>query len=216
MELTELVNQYDVIVVEGYDLVGKSTVIERLRVDIGAKIYRPDYNYWQGHHLPKQYRWVIGAGFFDGLSSRAFDLNSKLIIDRGILSGMVYTTPSAGKGYKELLQRTGLKVLHLLITTDRESYEHFCSCRNTEEHVPYEVVVQKSKLFLDYANLLGLDFVTVSNKYDESYARLYAGKCASCGHYSYGVCTHPMRSGTPVDPSQERCDLSKDKEVQDK
>lgn len=212
----EVASKYDVIVVEGYDGVGKSTFIRGLLDTLGAKVYRPNYNYWQTVGLAPDQRWIIGASFFDFVNSGTIDFHRPLIIDRGILSAMVYNSPRLGKGYLQLIKDSNLSVLHVIVSTDRDSYDQYKKMRGVEGAVvPYEVVVQKTKLFVDYAVLLGLDYLTVSTKYSEDYARLVRGKCGSCGHYSYGVCKHPLHEGQVVSADQDRCDESTQKEVQD-
>lgn len=216
INIMDVARKYNVIVVEGFDGVGKSTFIQGLLDSLGAQVYRPDYTYWQSMSLPDHYRWVIGASFFDFMRTESIQLTKPLIIDRGILSAMVYNSPKLGKNYKSLLEKSKLSVLHLIVTTDAESYKEYCRLRNSETPAPdYEIVASKTKLFIDYANLLGIDFMTINNKYSESYGRLVEGKCGSCGHYSYGICKHPLNSGMKVSPNMPRCSESSQKEVQD-
>lgn len=216
INLVEVAKKYNVIIVEGYDGVGKSTFMKGLADSIGGTIYRPDYIYWQSVGLPKGSRWIIGASFFDFMKSRSIQLTRPLLIDRGILSAMVYNSPRLGKNYKTLIDESGLSVLHLIVNTDEESYKKYCSMRGSEGIPPtYRIVAEKTKLFIDYASLLGIDYLTVNNQYSEDYARLVGGKCGSCGHYSYGVCQHPIHRGRKVSPDTPRCEESAQKEVQD-
>jgi hypothetical protein len=211
----EILKTYPIIIVEGWDCVGKSTLIERLRGTLKAEVYRPNYIYWQSHNLPKSYRWVIGAGFLDVLSTGNVKLSSPLLIDRGILSGMVYNDPSIGKGYRELLRRLPYPVLHLIVTTDEASYLKMLEVRG-EDVGDYATIHQKTKDFLSFASLLDIDYLLLSNSYDQDYADLVKGKCVSCRHYSYGFCNNPSVSPVPlaVPPEKDQCEFSHSEEVQ--
>lgn len=223
--LTDLAKGYKIIVVEGWDCVGKSFILDSLSKSLGAPVYRPNYNYWQDHQLPQSLRWMIGAGIFDLISSKSIRIENQLLIDRGILSGMVYTSPAVGVGYKDLLDSfprvedgfpVNYNVLHVIVSTDEDSFNKFNELRGSGVKSDYATVAMKTQLFIDYARLLKLNYIKVMNKYDLGYAEKVRDKCGSCGHYSYGKCKHPSQDGKRVTPFQDRCELSKDLEVQDR
>jgi len=225
--LIGFVNDYKIIVVEGWDCVGKSFILDNLSRSLGSPVYRPDYNYWRDHQLPQSMRWIIGAGIFDAIASKSMHIENKLLIDRGILSGMVYTSPAVGIGYKQLIDsfprkgRDGFnedyKVLHLIVGTDEESFNKFNEMRGPGGiRTDYQTVAQKTQLFIDYARLMGLEYIKVMNKYDPQYAERVKGKCGSCGHYSYGVCKNPAKLGQRVSAFNTRCEYSNELEVQDR
>lgn len=224
--LIELASSYKIIVVEGWDCVGKSFILDTLSKSLGAPVYRPNYNYWQDHQLPQNLRWIIGAGIFDLISSKSVHLENQLLIDRGILSGMIYTSPAVGIGYKNLLDNfpkmsdgfdSDYKVLHVIVGTDEDSFNKFNELRGVGGvKTDYATVAMKTQLFIDYARLLGLDYIKVMNKYDEMYASKVRDHCGSCGHYSYGICKHPAQNGMKVSPFQDKCSVSGDLEVQDR
>lgn len=223
-DIRDTVSKYKIIVVEGWDCVGKSFVIDNLSRSLGIPVFRPNYNYWTDHRLPQNLRWMIGASIFDMISSKCVHIENKLLIDRGILSGMVYTSPAVGIGYRDLLAsfpkvndgfRENYNVLHLIIGTDEQSFKKFNEMRGKPENFDYATVASKTQLFIDYARLLGLNYVKLMNTYNEDYASRVRDKCGSCGHYSYGVCRHPLTPGKTVNPFDARCSLSNDLEVQD-
>lgn len=224
--LQDIVKKYKIIVVEGWDCVGKSFILDNLSKSLGAPVYRPNYNYWQEHRLPQNLRWMIGASIFDLISSKSVHIENQILVDRGILSGMVYTSPSVGIGYKNLIDSfpkttdgfdQDYKVLHLIVCTDEDSFNKFNEIRGAGGiKTDYQTVAMKTQLFVDYARLLGVDYIQVVNKYDQMYADKIKDCCGSCGHYSYGICKHPDRLGERVSPYQKRCTQSGDLEVQDR
>ena len=113
--LLEKILEYDIIVVEGYDGVGKTTFIRGLLPQINGIMYRPDYYYWESLNFPKKYRSFIGASILDFLSSVPKNPGDPpIIFDRGVLSGMVYTNPIVGKNYQYLISKSGRKLLVLI------------------------------------------------------------------------------------------------------
>lgn len=225
--LIDILKDYKIVVVEGWDCVGKSFILDNLSRSLGSPVYRPDYNYWQDHDLPNGLRWLIGASLFDAIASKSMHIENKILIDRGILSGMVYTSPAVGVGYKQMLDRfpragydgfdENYRVMHLIISTDEESFNKFNELRGPGNiHTDYTTVAIKTQMFIDYAKLLGVDYLKIMNRYDPIYAEKIKDKCGSCGHYSYGQCKHPNKCGLRVSPYQARCNVSNDKEVQDR
>ena len=59
-----------------------------------------------------------------------------------------------------------------------------------------------------------MEYWIYENHYDKSISDELSKTCEGCGHYSYGYCRHPDIDSV-VDPHQDRCKLSQDKEVQD-
>ena len=213
--LLEKILEYDIIVVEGYDGVGKTTFIRGLLPQINGIMYRPDYYYWESLNFPKKYRSFIGASILDFLSSVPKNPGDPpIIFDRGVLSGMVYTNPIVGKNYQYLISKSGRKVLHLIISTDEESYHKYAEMRGSDtELAPFSEVEKKTLDYITYAELLGLDYEVVSNLYNQDYADKSVDKCGSCGHYcADGYCSLLHKY---VEFSTPRCSRSSTKEVQD-
>lgn len=88
---------YKVIIIEGYEMVGKSTFIESLPVVFGSdytnnhvKIYRPSYESIKYDEvIGKGNRVVLGMSVLDYFYSNS-DYMDTLIMDRGIVSSIVY------------------------------------------------------------------------------------------------------------------------------
>ena len=79
----------DVIIVEGYNGVGKSRVIDYLQNLLDVHAYRPDYVGWF-RKVPRDSRWIASLAFLDIVKNQEFKLDHKLLLDRGFLSGAVY------------------------------------------------------------------------------------------------------------------------------
>lgn len=211
-ELCELIetNKYHVVVVEGYDCVGKGRVIEELSKKLGAKVYRPNYNFWESHALPRSFRWVIGASILDYFSNTVKP-DEHIIFDRGMMSGAVYNDDfELLIGYRDLIEN--LKVLHVLIEASSQSRKKFEEIRG-EKPDPTKYL-RYQHMFEDLIVCYKLDSYLFVNEYEEEYAKSVEETCQSCGHYSHNKCNNPkhVKSVKPTDP---RCEDSKDKEVQD-
>lgn len=98
--LSSIINDYDILVVEGYDMVGKSTLISNL-VSIMSTldfhrvrpvvVFRPDYdNLCYDDVIDKSNRLVIGLSVLDFIRSDK-NYNKLTIFDRGLPSGIVYS-----------------------------------------------------------------------------------------------------------------------------
>ena len=95
---------------------------------------------------------------------------------------MVYTNPIVGKNYQYLISKSGRKVLHLIISTDEESYHKYAEMRGSDtELAPFSEVEKKTLDYITYAELLGLDYEVVSNLYNQDYADK-SGEIAFCFH----------------------------------
>lgn len=215
----------DAIVVEGYDGVGKGTVLNYLSEYLKVVPYRPDYNKWLNFDIRPQDRWKISGFFWDILShfKNPLDDSSKVMLfDRGVLSGAVYNNDmSIADLYKDLIK--DLKVLHIYVTCSPEDYTKFMMVRNpgiTEDEIKTELTKfsEYEQRYFEAFNRLGIDcrYITYQNHYDKYYAQLSAKTCSGCGHYSYGYCQHPDTPGIQVSCYSVRCDKSQDKETQDR
>lgn len=210
-----LVNEYQAVVVEGYDGVGKGTVISTLKdCSRSYSVYRPDYNFWEKYKLPKSHRWAINAAYLDILKQTSNQSKHKVIIfDRGMLSGIVYNSPELSEGYKYLLK--GLKVFHIIVRCDRESYYDFKEVRGVDDGNTYDTCQIKTLDYINTAHELGLDYIVYTNKYDEDLGNLNKLICGGCGHYNQGKCMNPHVSNVEVGYHRARCEYSKEREVQD-
>lgn len=207
---------FDAIVVEGYDGVGKGTILNELSSYYNITPYRPDYNLWQQFDHRKIDRWKVSGFFWDIFSHFNNSSGSlSMLFDRGVISGAVYNNDMRiAENYKKLLR--DMKVLHILVTCEKEDYFKFLRARNPlikdsemeKEYLNYVIITGRYLESLEYA---GVDYICYSNKYEES---VHTDVCSSCGHYNYGICRHPLIN-REVDANSARCAYSKDKEVQD-
>lgn len=215
----------DAIVVEGYDGVGKGTILNYLSEYFRVVPYRPDYNKWLNFDIRPQDRWKISGFFWDILSHFKKHLNDSskvMLFDRGVLSGAVYNNDmSIADLYKDLIK--GLNVLHIYVTCSPEDYTKFMKVRNpgiTEDEIKTELTKfsEYEQRYFEAFNRLGkyCRYITYQNHYDKYYAQESAKTCAGCGHYSYGYCQHPDTPGIQVDGNSVRCNKSQDKETQDR
>ena len=211
-----------VIVVEGYESVGKGKVIRDLHRDLdNSVVYRPDYASWCAK-VPRYYRWVIFASCMDNLRvvSKIERLEGCYIFDRGALSGAVYNDAALSSYLPTIISK--LKVLHILVTTDLRSYKKFQEIRGAlldEDSLAKELVLfhQYTELYRDALESSGIPYVEFHNIYNEDYAKTSSESCLSCGHYNYGICKNPKSSkfNEPVDSFSSRCSFSGEKELQD-
>lgn len=205
----------DAIVVEGYDGVGKGRLLNILSERIGVIPYRPDYNLWQKYDHRPQDRWKVSGFFWDIMNHFNIHTEKPMLFDRGVLSGAVYNGDTRiAYDYKQLI--SNMKVLHILVICNTEDYVKFLKVRNPSIS-PEEISKEKDKyvnMSLKYSYLiegLGFDYIIYVNLFSENEEE---NVCKSCGHYNYGWCRHP-EINKEVDPCQERCEHSLDKEVQD-
>lgn len=212
--LDNIITNYglDAIVVEGYDGVGKSRILNILSDRLGVTPYRPDYNLWQKYDHRPQDRWKVSGFFWDVCSH--FNLKSKvpLLFDRGVISGAVYNDDiNIAKDYKQFIR--GRSIIHILVTCSEEDYYKFNEARGSKEFLDYatcQIYTERYKKFLEES---GVYWFIHENRYLEE-ADIMKYICAGCGHYSYGICRHPSINNE-VDGNLTRCLLSSDKEVQD-
>lgn len=208
-------SKYDAIVVEGYDGVGKGLVLNKLSEILGVIPYRPDYNLWQKYDHRKIDRWKVSGFFWDVFShfSDYINISKPLLFDRGVISGAVYNgDDNILRDYKGLLGN--MNVLHILVTCSREDYFRFAEIRRSDILPDYSICSEATELYKKAFAISGVDFIIYENHYDESISEKLSKTCRGCGHYSYGVCRHP-HINCKVNPDSERCELSRDTEVQD-
>lgn len=207
-------DDYKIIIVEGYDGVGKGALIENLRYFLGgSKVYRPDYNFWTKHQLPKSHRWAINAAYLDILKQTGEEPRSVILFDRGMLSGMVYNDVGLSEDYKSLLG--DLKILHIIVRCDRSSFYKFKEVRGIDDGSDYNACECCTELYIKLASEMKIDYTIFDNEYDESLGILSSRTCQGCGHYDRGKCVNPDVSYNEVSPYKERCEFSTRKEVQD-
>lgn len=217
--INDIIWDYDALVVEGYDGVGKGRLLNILSAILDVTPYRPDYNLWQQYDHRPQDRWKA-SGFFWDIFSHFYHRNSStpLLFDRGILSGAVYNNDmSIARDYPNLLR--DMKVLHIIVTVPSE--EEFIKLQEIRDknyvHTPenWENCLEYTNRYIKALEISGLDGVIYYNRFLDSESDRLAKICEGCGHYSYGWCRHPDNNCL-VDKDQPRCILSEDKEVQDR
>lgn len=83
-------NKYDIIVLEGYEMTGKTYYIEQLQKKIHNCIsYMPNWNVINDKILSRGNRYAVGLSVID-FFSRLNLVNSKLILDRWVASSYAY------------------------------------------------------------------------------------------------------------------------------
>lgn len=210
---------YDAIVIEGADGVGKGRILNLLQDILGVTPYRPDYNFWQVYDHRKRDRWKVSGFFWDVWSH--FDMHGEkiMLFDRGVISGAVYNNDiHIARDYKKLIR--GMKVYHILVTCDEESFRAFQFIRNphiSDEEIEslWKDCYEKTNLYKYAFSKSGVDWVEYVNKYDSTVADNLLKTCEGCGHYSYGCCRHP-RINHEIPKNNPRCEYAEEKEVQDR
>ena len=206
-------NKYDAIVVEGYDGVGKGRVLNIISKILGVIPYRPDYNLWQQYDHRQIDRWKVSGFFWDVFSHFNMTTEKPMLFDRGVISGAVYNKDyTIADNYPKLLK--DMKVLHILVTCSEEDYYMFARVRGSVEKLSYEECSTYTREYIKCLSRADVEYVIYLNQYNESEVDVLKYTCAGCGHYSYGICRHPIIN-KEVDPNNSRCSLSEDKEVQD-
>lgn len=206
----------DVIVMEGYNAVGKGLVTEQLLETMNYKVYRPDYNSWV-QRLPREYRWVIFSSVFDVLSNLGEEFSNVVLFDRGIFSGIVYNNDmSLTEYYKSIIKN--FRVLHILVTCSEEDYNKFLKVRNASKELNYENYAEYTERYIKAFQLAGADYIEYENIFMDTLN--YQDTCAGCGHYT----SHDNRCHNPiaikngihnVSHDRVRCEYSSQREVQD-
>lgn len=220
--LDEHFKDYDAIVVEGYDGVGKGRILNLLSKHYNVKPYRPDYSFWIRHDHRYADRWKVSGFFWDVYShfNRHSDKDKvPMLFDRGVISGAVYAhDTSIAKDYKTLLR--DMKVLHILVCCTKEDFMKFQDIRGLqldklEKERLWRECEEFTLEFLNCLDIAGVRKLIYYNRFDESEAERLSNTCEGCGHYSYGSCTNPIVIKTSVNSDSVRCEHYSDKEVQD-
>lgn len=97
-------SNYDVVIGEGYEMVGKSTILEDIRKNISGITYRPNYEIVEfDDELGRSRRYMPGLCALDFFTQTKGEGNT-LMLDRGICSWIVY-----GKHYHNQTPEVELK-----------------------------------------------------------------------------------------------------------
>ena len=84
-------NNYDIIILEGYECTGKSTTAKVLRNNMYASTYRPSYEQLNiDEYLPRNERFLLGIAVIDNFLQNKRKNTPPLLLDRGIFSSIVY------------------------------------------------------------------------------------------------------------------------------
>lgn len=209
---------YDAIVVEGYDGVGKGRVLTLISNLLEIEPYRPDYNLWQKYDHRVIDRWKVSGFFWDVFSHFYRSSDKVLLFDRGVLSGAVYNEdPRILEDYRKILRN--MRVLHILVSCSAQDYLIFQQNRNpnlSADELKESVIKywRYEMRYRDYLERSGLEYIRYINIYDKKFYEESLNTCLGCGHYNHGVCRHP-EINREVDAHSIRCSKSYDSEVQD-
>jgi hypothetical protein len=180
-----------IIVVEGFDLVGKDYTIAHNKELASHKFYKPDYSIFD-KMLSRNDAWVVGYAIIDYLS-KTKDNKDPVCFNRFIATSLVYSEIYGGtlhsiKNLREIyswynqesLNKKGfdIEIFHighanmesarkLLIESERrEITEDFDKFDSFESY--WEMYTDAEKLFRKYYDLLGYDNVHyIYNEYKE-------------------------------------------------
>lgn len=211
----------EIIVVTGYDNVGKGTVINALCTGFGDDIpvFRVDYNFW-AKQLPTDKRWLIFKAFIDGYNTFKSYIASDIpfIFDRSSLCGAVYNNdPTIAAVYGEMMD--GVNSLHILVTCpSKEDYEAMQRVRGSSTvRWSYDEYLVYTERYRCYLNMLGLDWVEYVNSYNPVFGEDMSATCGGCGHFKSPRCTNPHSPmyGDLISPHSPRCSYSDKEEIQD-
>lgn len=208
-------NDYRIVIVEGYDCVGKGRVINYLRQRLPDNYYyRPPYHTW-AKLVDKTSRWAICATMMEMFQTFGYPFHT-LILDRGSVCGAVYHPTEA---LKETLPNIfdGLSIFHILVVTDEFSFTQFQTVRNSKEILKYEDCLEITNRYQQCLEELDHPYIIFQSFYEDSYAELSKRTCQGCGHYADGICVncHSLYFKQVVPPNQKRCNKSSKKEAQD-
>lgn len=230
--IKDLLNQkYNMFVVDGSDCVGKTTFINHLlKMSENFCYYRPDYEMWQGLKYPREYRWSIFMSLLDfwGSDSITLKYGHVMVVDRGILSGVVYNKYHGDpEGADKLLTEytsklktaDGLKVAHFILSpSTEEDHQLLIKSRGigTEEFSIYREIDRGFRELAPDDRMKDLKVYLLDLKVSDEGDNTV---CGTCSHYSAqckclnpnSFCYGSLRSFT-----DHRCPNSGDKEVQDK
>lgn len=206
---------YEFVIVCGYDNVGKGLLIERLFQDI--PVFHPDYSLICDQ-VSKSGRWSFFMYFLDMYNKlkSSINLNHPLIFDRSSICGSVYNEDcKIAIEYAKKIK--DIKAVHILVTVaNEEDYYKLANVRDSETKVKYEDYLVYTERYRCYMDILDIDYVEYVNSYNEDLGKYLLKVCGGCSHYKSGNCVNDKSGRTVVSFDTERCEHSKDKEVQDK
>lgn len=126
-------------VVEGFDMVGKTTYIHDILMKqykekgYQCMYYHPDYDFYNQVDPSRDSMYLVGYGIFDFIESNLDtlkSLNLSIIIDRGVLSSIVYSDNMSDEfknvllqSYNKLQSIKNYTTLHYVSTT-KDNAEH--------------------------------------------------------------------------------------------
>lgn len=179
--LTENIRDYkaDVVIVEGHDGAGKSHVVKELIKRLNIKVYRPDYGYWNKHISTKK-RWAISAPFFELIE--LVGIKEPLLIDRCMVSGSVYEDDvSIAERLASFTEN--IRILHVLVTTDKESYDRM-QLNRTDKPISYKEFSDWMHKFKKTLNQVWLPHIEFQNVYSAEIGEATSTTCGGCDNWS--------------------------------
>ena len=206
------------IVIEGYNAVGKSVLLEKLVEVFNFRVYRPDYNSW-ANKIPREYRWAIFSSFMNISSEMKVQPKLPILFDRGIFSGVVYNNDlDLARIYNSIVGDYFKDILHVLITCGEEDYKKFLEVRGSDKYLSYEDCLDYTNRYINAFEQASVNYIIYNNKFDNR--RNSADTCLGCSHYTFHTnsCNNPvaLNNGiTNVSSNRKRCEYSNMREVQD-
>ena len=155
INIPKLLNDYDIIVVEGYDMTGKSTFIKDVvgvakQSGINAVVYRPDWeNVVKPEVVNRGNRYIQYLDFLSTiklLRSSGMPLDSKFILDRSYISHLMYSQlyPEQSVDYndindlldsiEEVNKDLKIVVIHIQHTASSIELLHNFSASKSDDH----------------------------------------------------------------------------------
>lgn len=101
---------FRVIVLEGFEMTGKSTMIDALMKLLESKYnykcyyYHPDYRIYNKFDKSRNIMWLNGITIYDFIESNLSELKDQnicIFIDRGVASSLVYSKITSGHDYSQ-------------------------------------------------------------------------------------------------------------------
>ena len=151
-ELEDFVREYDLVLVEGPDCVGKSTLIKDICSSRELCTYSlSPYSWVESDLVPTELSWALNLGILDFLSEVGNLEGRKYIFDRSVISGVVYNNQV---GLLERLKRyvKDIRILVLYVTVPPGQYGLFCDSR-PEDNIgseEYESLCRRYESVMDY------------------------------------------------------------------
>lgn len=171
-------------IVEGYDGVGKGRIIRELVYNFGWKVYRPDYRYWN-NHLDTKKRWLIMRAFMDLM--KITKMEDTILLDRAMMSGAVYAEDvSIAHEMSARIKDLDMDVLHILVTTDKDSYYKMQGVQLGEEipRMPYSLCEKFTDRYRRYMDEAGIKYVEFNNSFNVKVGNKSMGRCGGCDSWN--------------------------------